>query len=141
MTKISNVISIALITLMLLPSLGAIVPADAETVAVEEEGWWVDTTVDRNKNGIGDMIERHIDNPILLKDGTLPIIVDFDHTPDAQDVQMLERSVDYQHEWYLPGIDAVAGRIPVSLLEETTTLPGVVMLELDGIMTIQNGEQ
>ena len=38
MTKISNVISIALITLMLLPSLGAIVPADAETVAVEEEG-------------------------------------------------------------------------------------------------------
>ena len=102
---------------MLLPSLGAIVPADAETVAVEEEGWWVDTTVDRNKNGIGDMIERHIDNPILLKDGTLPIIVDFDHTPDAQDVQMLEQSVDYQHEWYLPGIDAVAGRIPVSLLE------------------------
>ena len=140
MTKISNVISIALITLMLLPSLGAIVPADAETVAVEEEGWWVDTTVDRNKNGIGDMIERHIDNPILLKDGTLPIIVDFDHTPDAQDVQMLEQSVDYQHEWYLPGIDAVAGRIPVSLLEKTTTLPGVVMLELDGIMTIQNGD-
>ena len=140
MTKISNVISIALITLMLLPSLGAIVPADAETVAVEEEGWWVDTTVDRNKNGIGDMIERHIDNPILLKDGTLPIIVDFDHTPDAQDVQMLEQSVDYEHEWYLPGIDAVAGRIPVSLLEETTTLPGVVMLELDGIMTIQNGD-
>ena len=100
MTKISNVISITLITLMLLPSLGAIVPADAETVAVEEEGWWVDTTVDRNKNGIGDMIERHIDNPILLKDGTLPIIVDFDHTPDAQDVQMFEQSVDYQHEWY-----------------------------------------
>ena len=64
MTKMSNVISIALITLLLLPSLGAIVPADAEKSTVEEEGWWVDTTVDRNKNGIGDMIERHIDNPI-----------------------------------------------------------------------------
>ena len=140
MTKTTNVISIALITLMLLPSLGTIIPADAETVIVEEEGWWVDTTVDRNKNGIGDMIERHIDNPILLKDGTLPIIVDFDHTPDTEDVQMLEQFVDYQHEWYLPGIDAVAGRIPVSLLEETTKLPGVVMLELDGIMTIQNGD-
>ena len=140
MTKTTNVISIALITLMLLPSLGTIIPADAEIVIVEEEGWWVDTTVDRNKNGIGDMIERHIDNPILLKDGTLPIIVDFDHTPDTEDVQMLEQFVDYQHEWYLPGIDAVAGRIPVSLLEETTKLPGVVMLELDGIMTIQNGD-
>ena len=140
MTKTTNVISIALITLMLLPSLGTIIPADAEIVIVEEEGWWVDTTVDRNKNGIGDMIERHIDNPILLKDGTLPIIVDFDHTPDTEDVQMLEQFVGYQHEWYLPGIDAVAGRIPVSLLEETTKLPGVVMLELDGIMTIQNGD-
>ncbi|MEC7177895.1 MAG: S8 family serine peptidase [Candidatus Thermoplasmatota archaeon] len=140
MTKTTNVISIALITLMLLPSLGTIIPADAETVTLEEEGWWVDTTVDRNKNGIGDMIERHIDNPILLKDGTLPIIVDFDHTPDTEDVQMLEQFVGYQHEWYLPGIDAVAGRIPVSLLEETTNLPGVVMLELDGIMTIQNGD-
>ena len=140
MTKTTNVISIALITLMLLPSLGTIIPADAETAIVEEEGWWVDTTVDRNKNGIGDMIERHIDNPILLKDGTLPIIVDFDHTPDTQDVQMLQQFVGYQHEWYLPGIDAVAGRIPVSLLEETTNLPGVVMLELDGIMTIQNGD-
>ena len=140
MTKMSNVISIALITLLLLPSLGAIVPADAENSTVEEEGWWVDTTVDRNKNGIGDMIERHIDNPILLEEGTLPIIVDFEHTPDFADVQMLSESVDYEHEWYLPGIDAVAGRIPVSLLEETTNLPGVVMLELDGIMTIQNGD-
>ena len=140
MTKMSNVISIALITLMLIPSLAGIVPVQAENSTADEEGWWVDTTVDRNKNGIGDMIERHIDNPILLKDGTLPIIVDFDHTPDSADVQMLAESVDYEHEWYLPGIDAVAGRIPVSLLDETTDLPGVVMLELDGIMTIQNGD-
>ena len=86
------------------------------------------------------MIELHIDNPILLKEGTLPIIVDFDHTPDSADVQMLSETVDYEHEWYLPGIDAVAGRIPVSLLEETTSLPGVVMLELDGVMTVQNGD-
>ena len=140
MTKMSNVISIALITLILAPSLAAVVPVQAENSTADEEGWWVDTTVDRNKNGIGDMIERHIDNPILLKDGTLPIIVDFDHTPDSADVQMLAESVDYEHEWYLPGIDAVAGRIPVSLLDETTDLPGVVMLELDGIMTIQNGD-
>ena len=140
MTKMSNVISIVLITLMLVPSLAAVLPVQAENSTADEEGWWVDTTVDRNKNGIGDMIERHIDNPILLKDGTLPIIVDFDHTPDSADVQMLAESVDYEHEWYLPGIDAVAGRIPVSLLDETTDLPGVVMLELDGIMTIQNGD-
>ena len=140
MTRMSNIVSIVLISLMLIPSLGAIIPADAEMVSQEDEGWWVDTTVDRNKNGIGDMIERHIDNPILLEDGTLPVIVDFDHTPDAEDVKMLTEQVAYEHEWYLPGIDAVAGRLPVSLLEQTVALPGVVMLELDGIMSIQNGD-
>ena len=140
MTRMSNKVSILLISLMLLPSLGAIVPVDAEVVSQEEEGWWVDTTVDRNKNGIGDMIEKHIDNPILLEDGTLPIIVDFDHTPDQADVDMLVENVNYEHEWFLPGIDALAGRIPVSLLERASNLPGVVMLELDGIMSIQNGD-
>tara|TARA_B100001115_G_scaffold184819_1_gene189118 strand:- start:697 stop:2622 length:1926 start_codon:yes stop_codon:yes gene_type:complete len=140
MTRVSNSVSVALIALLLLPSLGAVIPVNAESAVDEEEAWWVDTTVDRNKNGIGDMIERHIDNPILLKDGTLPIIVDFDHTPDEADVDMLTELVDYQHDWYLPGIDALAGRLPVSMLEKTTTLPGVVMLELDGIMTIQNGD-
>ena len=140
MTRMSNKVSILLISLMLLPSLGAIVPVNAEVASQEEEGWWVDTTVDRNKNGIGDMIEKHIDNPILLEDGTLPIIVDFDHTPDQADVDMLVENVNYQHEWFLPGIDALAGRIPVSLLERASNLPGVVMLELDGIMSIQNGD-
>ncbi len=120
--------------------MGAVVPVDAEPASQEEPGWWVDTTVDRNKNGIGDMIEKHIDNPILLEDGTLPIIIDFDHTPDQEDVDMLIENVHYEHEWFLPGIDAVAGRLPVSLLSEATNLPGVVMLELDGIMSIQNGD-
>ncbi len=129
-----------MILLILMPSLGTIIPANAEISDNQEEGWWVETTVDRNKNGIGDMIEKHIDNPILLQDGTLPIIVDFDHTPDAQDVLMLETEVSYEHQFYLPGIDALAGRLPVSLLDKTTQLPGVVMLELDGIMTIQNGD-
>ena len=139
LTKLGNTISIAMIFLMLLPTLGAVVPVDAEA-SNTEEGWWIDTTVDRNKNGIGDMIERHIDNPILLKDGTLPIIVDFDHTPDENDVIMLEQQVDYEHQFYLPAIDAVSGRVPVALLDKATSLPGVVMLELDGIMTIQNGD-
>ena len=84
-----------MIFLMLVPTLGAVIPVDAEVSETTEQGWWVDTTVDKNKNGIGDMIERHIDNPILLSEGTLPIIVDFDHTPDEKDVLMLEQQVDY----------------------------------------------
>ena len=129
-----------MVLIMLMPSLGTIIPVNSEISEVEEEPWWIDTTVDRNKNGIGDMIEKHIDNPILLQDGTLPIIVDFDHTPDAEDVMILEQEVSFEHEFFLPGIDALAGRLPVSMLEKTTQIPGVVMLELDGIMSIQNGD-
>jgi len=71
---------------------------------------------------------------------TLPLIIDFDHTPTEADVSMLEREVGFQHQWTLKHIDAVAGRVPHNMILETTTLPGVVMLELDGILTVQNGD-
>ena len=41
-----------------LPTVLATVPA-ASIQESEEEGWWVETTVDRDGNGIGDMIEVH----------------------------------------------------------------------------------
>jgi hypothetical protein len=53
---------------------------------------------------------------------------------------MLEERVDYQHQWTLKGIDALAGRIPVGFVLETSQLPGVVMLELDGILEVSNGD-
>ena len=106
-----------------------------------EVGWWVNTTVDRNGNGIGDMIEMHVDNPLFLdEDNTLPLIVDFGYTPGPDEVALLEREVDFQHQWTLEGIDAVAGRVPVNRILDTSTLPGVVMLELDGILTTANGD-
>ena len=51
-----------------------IAPLAVATVPVSEvhetddspEGWWSDTTVDRNQNKIGDMVELHMDNPIFL---------------------------------------------------------------------------
>lgn len=116
-------------------------PVEVDSSQEESEGWWVETTVDRDGNGIGDMIEVHKDNPIFLdEDGTLPLIVDFDHTPDEVDIAMLEREVGYEHQWTLKHIDALAGRIHVDQILETTSLPGVVMLELDGILSIHNGD-
>ena len=117
-------------------------PVEVESSQEEDsEGWWVETTVDRDGNGIGDMVEVHKDNPIFLdEDGTLPLIVDFNHTPDELDIAMLEREVGYEHQWTLKHIDALAGRIHVDQILETTSLPGVVMLELDGILSIHNGD-
>lgn len=127
---------------MLLPVVAAALPVSIEpTEQPSEEGWWVETTVDVNQNGIGDMVEKFNDHPLFLDaDNTLPIIVDFDHTPTPSDVAMLEREVGYVHAWDLPLIDAVAGRLPHDMIREATTLPGVVMLELDGLLEVQNGD-
>ena len=127
--------------LMTLPLLSSAVPVHMETTSTEETGWWVDTTVDRNKNGIGDMVEKYNDHPLFLdEDNTLPLIIDFDRTPTEADIAMLEREVGYVHQWTLKHINALAGRVPHNMVLETTTLPGVVMLELDGILTVQNGD-
>ena len=134
-------LSLVVLALLLLPLAVAAVPVSNPSTVEGEEGWWVNTTVDRNANGIGDMIERYHEHPLFLDEaGTLPLIVDFDHTPDRNDIAMLEREVGYVHQWDLPLIDAVAGRIPHSMILETTTLPGVVMLELDGLLEVQNGD-
>ena len=126
--------------LLLTPALALAAPVTVQ-VEEQEEGWWVDTTLDRNQNSIGDMVEKYHDHPLFLdEDNTLPLIIDFDHTPTDMDVAMLEREVGFVHEWSFPRIDAVSGRLPVDMILETTTLPGVVMLELDGLLQVQNGD-
>ena len=127
--------------LMLTPLLASAVPVHSTAPAEAEDAWWQTTNMDKNDNKIADMVEKYHDHPLFLDEAnTLPLIVDFDHTPTEQDVAMLEREVGYIHEWDLPLIDAVAGRIPHDMILETTTLPGIVMLELDGILQVQNGD-
>jgi len=119
---------------------GFLMPVGAQTVE-DETMWWEHTTVDKNKNRIGDMIEVHKNSPFFLdEDGTLPLIIDFDRTPTEEDVRLLEREVDYQHQFILKHIDALAGRIHVDNIWDTLELPGVVLLELDGILEVANGD-
>lgn len=133
--------SVFCLTILVLPMLAFAAPVSAVENTEEPEGWWVNTTVDKNGNGIGDMVELHKDNPIFLDDdNTLPLIIDFDHTPGEEEVALLEKEVNYQHQWTLEGIDALAGRIPLNKIWDTYDLPGVVMIELDGILTIANGD-
>ena len=127
--------------LMMTPVLAVAMPVHSTEEASAEENWWERTNMDRNNNKIADMVEKYHDHELFLDEAnTLPLIVDFDHEPTEQDVAMLEREVGYVHEWDLPLIHAVAGRIPHSMILETTSLPGVVMLELDGILQVQNGD-
>lgn len=134
-------ITLLCLSIMVLPTLAMAVPISESSESPEEVDWWMDTTVDRNGNGIGDMIEVHKDSPLFLdEDNTLPLIIDFDHTPGDVEVAMLEREIEFQHQWTLEGIDALAGRVPVNQILDATTLPGVVMLELDGLLAVNNGD-
>lgn len=133
-------LTILCLVMFVLPTVLATVPIESSSDS-EEEGWWVETTVDRDGNGIGDMIEVHQKNPLFLDDDkTLPLIIDFSFTPGEAEIQMLEETVEYRHQWTLKGIDALAGRVPVGYILETSQLPGVVMLELDGILSVTNGD-
>ena len=133
-------LTILCLGMFVLPTVLATVPIESSSES-EEEGWWVETTVDRDGNGIGDMIEVHQKNPLFLDDDkTLPLIIDFSFTPGEAEIQMLEETVEYRHQWTLKGIDALAGRVPVGYILETSQLPGVVMLELDGILSVTNGD-
>lgn len=126
--------------MFLLPTVLGTVPVETSD-STSEEGWWVETTVDRDGNGIGDMIEVHQKSPYFLDDEkTLPLIVDFDHTPGEEEIAMLVEQVNYKHQWTLEGIDALAGRVPVGDILTASRLPGVVMLELDGILSVSNGD-
>jgi hypothetical protein len=142
MNTLRNAMTFFCLTIFLLPTLMMGTPVSAETSEEStEDGWWVETTVDRNQNKIGDMVELHKDNPIFLDyENTLPLIIDFDHTPGQEEIDLLVREVNYQHQWTLKHIDALAGRIPADLVLDTISLPGVVMVELDSILTINNGD-
>ena len=128
--------------MLVAPLIVATVPVAADYEDDSEPvGWWTETTVDRNQNKIGDMVELHMDNPIFLdEENTLPLIIDYHYTPGAEEIEVLERIVDYEHQFILHGIDALAGRVPVTELLTLREIPGVVMIELDGILTIANND-
>lgn len=127
------------LSLLIMPVIAAATPVTPEPS--EEDGWWVETTVDRNGNGIGDMVEKFHDHPLFLdEDGTLPVIVDYSRDVSDDDVRILEQNVDFEHQVTLYRIDAIAGRIPHDMVLETLNLPGVIMIELDGILEALNGD-
>ncbi|MEC8735640.1 MAG: S8 family peptidase [Candidatus Thermoplasmatota archaeon] len=127
------------LSLLIMPVIAAATPVHSEPS--DEEGWWIDTTVDRNGNSIGDMVEKFHDHPLFLdEEGTLPVIVDYSRDVTEDDVRILEQNVDFEHQVTLQRIDAIAGRVPHNMILETLELPGVIMIELDGILEALNGD-
>ena len=96
--------------------------------------------MDLDRDGIHDAIWLAIDSDLhewVDENGTISVIVDFDHRPTVEDQEMLEREVDFRTQFRYHLIDSIAGRVAVDDIVEMSALPGVVLIELDGILTIQ----
>jgi hypothetical protein len=96
--------------------------------------------MDLDGDGIHDAIWIAIESDLyewVDANDTISVIVDFDHPPTIEDQEMLEREVDFRTQFRYHLIDSIAGRVAVDDIVEMSDLPGVVLIELDGILTIQ----
>ncbi|MGB1461454.1 MAG: S8 family serine peptidase [Candidatus Thalassarchaeaceae archaeon] len=121
----------------------AFTPLSSSSIGIgdyQESPWWESTSMDLDGDKIHDAIWLAIDSELydwVDEENTISVIVDFDHTPTSQDQDMLEKEVDFQTQFRYHLIDSIAGRIGVEDLLDASRLPGVVLIELDGILTTQ----
>jgi len=134
-------IALAAIGLLLLPMLAVATPV--QTIEPQAEAWWQHTSMDLDEDGIHDAIWMAIDSTQrdwVDEDDRIDLIINFDHLPTAEDESLLIDAVDFDvmHRFHL--IDAIAGSAPIHQVENIAVTPGVVMVELDGILEVFNSD-
>ena len=135
-------VSLTFFLMLLLPTIATGLPA-SELGSEDERYWWLDTSMDSDGDFIHDAIWIAAENnhhQYLDEDGLISVIVDFDHTPTEEDQAMLEREVEFQTQFRYWLIDSIAGTVELSRIHEIIDLPGVVFVELDGVLGIQMEE-
>ena len=135
-------VSLTFFLMLLLPTIATGVPA-SELGRENESHWWLDTSMDSDGDFIHDAIWIAAENNFyeyLDEDGLISVIVNFDHTPTEEDQAMLEREVEFQTQFRYWLIDSIAGTVELSRIHEIVGLPGVVFVELDGVLGIQMEE-
>ncbi len=135
-------VSLTFFMMLLLPTIATGVPA-SELGDENERYWWLDTSMDSDGDFIHDAIWIAAENnhhQYLDEDGKISVIVDFDHTPTEEDQAMLERAVEFQTQFRYWLIDSISGSVELSRVHEIIDLPGVVFVELDGVLGIQMEE-
>ena len=141
----SRLTAITILGMMIVPALAAAVPAVSSPKPISTYGeqigdWWEDTSMDRDGDYIHDAIWIAASNnhyEYLDDDARISVIVDFDDTPTEADQAMLEWEVGFQTQFRYWLIDSIAGSVELSRVHELLELPGVVFIELDGILEIQ----
>ena len=133
--------SLAVFAMLFLPSLGAAVTPEVALPPVEPDGeeWWETTNMDRNRDRIHDSIPIAIASELhdwVDDEGRIGVIVDFDHMPSAADENLLADQVGFRTQFRYHLIDSIAGSVEVSRLGDLANIRGVVLIELDGILSV-----
>jgi len=132
-----------LIAALMLPMLAfgePIIDQNETDQEIDEFHWWESTSMDKDKDGIHDAIWTAIGSDLydwVDEDNTISVIVDFDHLPTQADQETIEVEVEFQTQFRYHLIHSIAGRIDVTQIVPLSHIPGVVMVELDGILTTQ----
>mgnify|MGYP001243857761 FL=1 len=135
-------VSLTFFLMLLLPTIATGIPA-SDLESEDERYWWLNTSMDSDGDFIHDAIWIAAENnhhQYLDEDGLISVIVDFDHTPTEEDQLMLESEVDFKTQFRYWLIDSIAGSVELSRIHEIIDLPGVVFVELDGVLGIQMEE-
>jgi subtilisin family serine protease len=134
-------VSLVVLAMFMLPALGAAVTPEVNPVPEEgDQPWWLTTNMDKDGDKIHDAIPIAIvstQRDWVDEEGRIGVIVDFDHLPTEADERLLERAVDFRVQFRYHIIDSIAGSVEVVELGNLANLPGVVLVEIDGILTIQ----
>jgi len=132
-----------LVAVMILPILAVGEPVfddQGNSPETEEYQWWNSTSMDKDKDGVHDAIWSAIGSDLhdwVDGDNSISVIVDFDHLPSQKDQEAIERGADFRTQFRYHLIHSIAGRVDVTQIVPLSQLPGVVMVELDGILTAQ----
>ena len=132
--------SLAFFLMMLLPTIVTVASPPFNEDSPTDEEWWMDTSMDLDGDFVHDAIwiaAQNNQHDYLDENGRISVIVDFDHAPTEDDEKMLSSEVDFELEFRYWLIDSIAGTVELNRIHELVDLPGVVFVELDGILGIQ----
>ena len=68
MKTVKQILSMLVLAIMLMPIFVAAVPISTPVTDNVPENWWEETTVDRDGDGIGDMVEKYMYHPQVIDD-------------------------------------------------------------------------
>jgi len=116
------------------PSRPGAVTAPAVTASIAyDHPWWEYTRMDKDGNGLSDELDRFLEDGTGIVEGSMKVIVDFDHMPGREDFGTIA-ALGGRTTLAVPLINAVVAELPAASVPLLPGAPGVVMCEANGVV-------